>query len=500
MTLVKQGLLWGTIVLLFSNIFVKGLGFFYRVMLVRLLGAEGIGLVEMVMPLYSFLLVVAGLGIQLALSQRTAALGRAAAGEFRTAQILLVISGGTICLLAFYLAPFLTSHFVPDARIYEGFIAILPGIFIISLASAYRGYFQGQQQVSTIGMSQSVEQVVRTACGIWLVGRLASQGIETAAMGASIATVLGEVAGFLYLVLRLKINGDSLRARFSPTSAKRLLRFGLPVTAGRLATSGILMLQAFLIPFCLQMAGWDMRAATEMYGRFAGVALALVHLPNVFTSALAVSVMPAVAEQSGGGQLLNKRVANSLQAAGIFTMPGMLVIFLFAEPLCATLFNSPLAAPLVRILAVGGIFSHLQVTLASVLQGLGQVRALLINNILAGLVLLAGIVLLVPTIGIEGAAYAANIAWLSGFMLNLLHLRRICRISLQWGNILLKPALAALIAAILFMLYQPLLNNLLLPGLLSLLLPLMLVGLSYFAVLLLSKGLSIGLWSRIKKH
>ena len=40
-----QGLFLGTLLLLISNIIVKGLGFFYRVALVRLLGAEGIGLV-----------------------------------------------------------------------------------------------------------------------------------------------------------------------------------------------------------------------------------------------------------------------------------------------------------------------------------------------------------------------------------------------------------------------------------------------------------------------
>ena len=69
----KTGLFWGTVFLLASNIITKGLGFFYRVVLVRILGTEGVGLIEMVTPIFAFLLVVSGLGIQTALSQKIAA-------------------------------------------------------------------------------------------------------------------------------------------------------------------------------------------------------------------------------------------------------------------------------------------------------------------------------------------------------------------------------------------------------------------------------------------
>lgn len=497
----KQGLLLGTALLLCSNIFVKGLGFFYRVMLVRLLGAEGIGLVEMVSPLFSFLLVIAGLGLQLALSQSTASGRFAPAGEFRTAKILLTLSGGLVCLLSFQLAPFLIRHFVPDQRIYQCFVAVLPAIFIISLASAYRGYFQGQRQVSALGMSQSVEQIVRIACGLWLVSRLAGLGIEKAAAGASLATVCGEAAGFCYLILRLKAGREPLKAPFSFKTAGRLLRFGLPVTLGRLATSAIMMLQAFLIPLCLQKAGWDMRAATEMYGRFSGVAMSMIHLPGVFTSALAVAVMPAVAEEAGGGNLLKSRVGNSLRAAGVFTFPGMLLLFCFADQLCGIIFHSPLAAPLVRLLALGGCFFHLQITLASILQGLGEVRALLINNILAGLILLAGIVLLVPrpTLGISGAALAADVAWVSGFTLNLLHFLRVSRLKFDWVNVLAKPTFAALIAGGVYLLTRGFIANLPLSDTWRMLCGMLATAAAYFVVLLLVKGLSIGLWSRIKR-
>jgi len=86
---------------------------------------------------------VAGLGLQMALSQRTASGRGSLAEDFCTVRTMLTVSGSGICLLSFVLAPFLIAHFVPDQRIYDCFISILPAILIISLAAAYRGYFRG---------------------------------------------------------------------------------------------------------------------------------------------------------------------------------------------------------------------------------------------------------------------------------------------------------------------------------------------------------------------
>lgn len=470
----QQGLLLGTVLLLISNIFVKGLGFLYRVVLVRLLGTEGMGLIEMVTPLFSFLLVLAGCGIQPALSQIIAGKGRSLRNDyFRTALLILLISGSLVTLAAYAFAPLIIRYFVPDQRIYLCFRAILPAIFIISIASAWRGCFQGMRQVSSLGMSQNIEQLCRVLLGIYLARLFLPGGLEIAVSAASYATVAGELAGFAYLVLRMRwllrretpAQGLQLAARRDFFAAARdLLRYGLPMTGGRLAASGIMMLQAFLIPYCLQFSGHDITLATQIYGRFSGVAMALLHLPGIFTSALSVSVLPAVAEsmtfEHTGRILLKKRVSASLHAAIAFTLPGMLLLFLFAAPLCSGIFHTPEAAPILKLLAPGGIFFYMQLTLASVLQGLGEVRRLLVNNILAGVVLLCGILLLCsqPALGIYGAAMAVDLAWLTGFTLNLLSFRQSTYVILPWRKIALPPALSLLSAIAAYYVLLPLLK------------------------------------------
>ena len=83
-------------------------------------------------------------------------------------------------------------------------------------------------------------------------------------------------------------------------------------------------------------------------------------------------------------------------------------------------------------------------TLAGVLQGLGDVKRLLVNNAVSGCVLLIGVALLVPLpgVGMYGAALATDLAWLCGFLLHLAALRRHLALSLPWGRIAGAPLLA----------------------------------------------------------
>jgi len=449
--------------LLFSNIVVKGLGFVYRVLLVRYLGTECIGLVEMASPLFSFLIVLSGLGVQTAMTQSIAQHPEKRFLYLRAARRLLLCTGLLVTLLSYIAAPLLIQFAAPDQRVLLSFISMIPAILIISYASAYRGYLQGLRRMQPIAASQNVEQISRSLLGVFFASQLLSQPLELAAAGPSLATVCGEMAGLLMLLFCLRRNQEDIPPRGEKVpfshyiqAGKELLAYGLPLTGGRLAGSGIMMLQAMLIPLCLQRAGWDIKSATTLYGQFSGVAMALLHLPGVFTSALSVVIMPAVAESAGsaGGRhsLLGHRIEASLKATVFCTVPGMLLLYLFAEPYCTLVFDNAPAAPLLRILSLGGIFFYLQVSLTSILQGLGEVRRLLCNSLLSGCVLLLGIWLLAakPRFGISGAAIATAACWLAGFLLNYIYLRRRCGFSLGLAKISLPPMLAACAALLIY--------------------------------------------------
>ncbi|MGQ9511926.1 oligosaccharide flippase family protein [Thermodesulfitimonas sp.] len=65
----RQSLLAGTLVLTGASLVNRVLGFVYQVFLIRLIRTEGIGLFTMIYPLYVLALVIASLGIPVAIAK-----------------------------------------------------------------------------------------------------------------------------------------------------------------------------------------------------------------------------------------------------------------------------------------------------------------------------------------------------------------------------------------------------------------------------------------------
>ncbi|MDD4799108.1 MAG: oligosaccharide flippase family protein [Clostridia bacterium] len=453
---------WGTVFLLISNIYVKGLGFCYRVFLMRVFGAEGMGLIEMAMPIFTFMLVISGWGVSLGLSKKLAESGGCAqkgASLLKNALFLLVLFGLVVSCAALLFSPFIAKHLAPDERILPYLRVLIPAVLIIAVASPFRGFFQGLQQVGNLGAAQAIEQSARFCCGIYLAYKMASLAIEQTVTAAALASVAGEAAGLIFLLAAFthyRRKQPVLKAVYSTKVCGELLAFGTPVTINRLVSSGILMAQALLIPHCLQNAGLNVVAATEAYGRLSGVALTLLNLPGVFTSALACALLPVVAESYLDKKRLAARLIPSLQALVICTLPGMAVLFLFAEPLCDGLFHCPLAAEPLRILAVCGIFEFFSGLLSTVLQGMGQLKALLINNIISGVCLLTAIVILCsrPAAGLAGAAISLNIYFIIAFILNCLTFQNKSGLHLPYLKLFFKPLSSVFLALIPFYLIK----------------------------------------------
>lgn len=493
-----------------SNFFIKFLGFFYRVVLVRILGTEGIGLVEMVTPIYAFVLVLTTWGIPLAMSKLVAE--ESAKGNqgnvqqiFRVAAFLLVFAGLLSTGLIYLFAPVIINHFAADQRIYLCFLTMVPAIFIIALCSVFRAYFQGLKQVSAIGVSQALEQTVRVIVGLTLAVKLRKYGLEIAVVAVSLASVMGELSGLIYMVARYKTTSHNKTAVGLPTFTRRqivksMFSYGTPVTITRLLSTFLIAMQAMLIPKGLMLAGCDMRTSTEIYGRFSGVALSLLHLPGVFTMSLAVSMIPAVAELVGrqNKKLLNHRVSEALQISVVFAAPSMMLLFYYGRELCDIIFHAPEAGEPLRILALGGVFLYVQQTLSSIMQGLGKVRVLLVNTIISGSCQVTGFLLLtpIPSLGINGAAIALVISFFVGSTLNFLYLRNYS-LHLSLANIIFKPFVAGTVSLLLLCLGELYLFN---PGGNQILLMIGSMAFStccYFVLLFIMGGMRLSIFSRL---
>ncbi|MGO0122677.1 putative polysaccharide biosynthesis protein [Desulfothermobacter acidiphilus] len=459
----RQSLLAGTAVLSLASLVNRVLGFFYQILLIRILHAEGVGLLSMVFPLYIMALVMGSAGIPAAVAKlvaETQAQGSAwrIAAILRLAAILTAFSSLSVSALAFLLAPWLTQRIFANPDVYFPFICLLPSVPVVSLCSVLRGLYQGWQDMTPTAWSQFIEQVVRVGAALTLAYCLAPLGVAAAASGAALGVVAGETAGFAFLIYLFRRHFSLLVPTTKSALGQELrplLGFALPVTFTRLSSTLFLSLEALLIPQRLVASGYPVSGATALYGQFAGVAETLLYTPSIVTVSLATALVPAVAEAVGSGnqRLLRQRINNAIRLTLLVGIPSATVLHLLAVPLCQEIFGYPEAGASLRLLALGAPFLYLQQTTTSILQGLGFPFSPWRNLAIASLFKLLLIYWLtaLPEMNISGAALAFTVSYTCMALLNLLELWRRSGFLPPVGEALLKPSMATLAAASLFL-------------------------------------------------
>ncbi|MDA8234623.1 MAG: stage V sporulation protein B [Clostridia bacterium] len=460
----RTSFVYGAAILVAASLFNRIVGFTYQILIIDLIGAKGIGLVNMVLPMYILAVVLATLGIPLAVSKFVA--GELARGDlsrvsiiFRTSLMFLTASGLLISMVLYWGTPFLMDHIFINPLVEKAFLALIPGVFIVSVCSAFRGLFQGLLHMTPTALSQVIEQTVRVTTALALASYLLPRGIEYAAVGVSTGLILGELAGLIAMIiifLRHQRQHPLPQVTFSLPRGIDLLRsmfsVSVPVTLSRIVATILLSLEASIIPKRLLVAGYTMEQATIIYGQLTGMAINIMVLPGIVTNALATTLVPAISEAVAqqNQSILRSRIIEALRLTLLVALPSFVTFFLLPSQITGLLFHNPEAGVLLQVLSFGGVFYYLQQTTNSILVGHGLAKIPLRNLVIASLLEIIGLFYLTgsPALGIKGAAYAVNISFFVVAILNLAAVLKLIGWKLEIRNLLLMPMLSAGVMAV----------------------------------------------------
>ncbi|MFC3798306.1 stage V sporulation protein B [Cohnella sp. GCM10012308] len=474
----KQTFIQGAMILLAAGLLNRLLGFVPRIALPRLIGAEGVGLVQLVFPFFIVVLTIITGGLPLAVAKLVAAAdSRGDAEEAvrirRTALSIAMTASLIVCGLCFALSDWISSSLMTDPRVHTAFLAIIPVIPLVAVSSIWRGYFQGKQDMLPTAVSQTVETVIRIVLSLTLAFMFLPWGLEAAAAGAMIGTGAGELAGLaaLWMHLRGETRGRgvnkgatsnsaapaTLEKLPAPTSAKEtraraLLRIAVPVTGSRMIGSLSYLFESILTARALIAAGLATAAATAQYGILQGMVIPLLLLPGSLTFSLATSLVPSLSEAAARGDrpAIQKRLHQSMRLAVVTGAPFIILMALFGRPICGLIYGDPEPGALLSLLAPAAVFLYMQAPLQAALQALDRPGTALFNTFAGALVKLILIVQLAskPELGIRGAVIAigANMALVT--LLHWISVVRLTGVRLLPGDFLKIGAAMTIMGAI----------------------------------------------------
>ena len=472
----KDKFLKGALILTVAGIIVKVIGSVNRILLSRLLGGEGIGLYQMAYPIYLLALSISSAGIPVAISimvAEKAALQdyKGANRVFRISLSVMVVTGAVFSALLYFGAGWLIENqYVRDPRAYYAIAALAPAIFFVTILASYRGYFQGMQRMLPTGFSQIAEQLVRVVTMVAFAWYLLPRGLEYAAAGASFGAGPGAVAGLLVLLyfywkyradFQHKMDNQPLMKQESGASIiTRMVRLALPVSLANIMLPVVSNIDLLIVPPRLEVAGYTVEQATELFGYLTGMAVPLVNLATIVTASLAVSLVPAISQSKAldDNPTILQRTGLAMRLACFTTIPLAVMLAVLAEPVVEVLYRAPGAAAVTRIMAGSIFLLGLHQVSTGVLQGLGRTSIPLITMGLAAVlkVVLNWLLTAMPALGIQGAAIATLADIGLAALLNLFFIYRYTGYVFCFADLLKNCGAALILAAILHWGYPPL--------------------------------------------
>ena len=444
----QANFMYGAAILSSAAIVVKIIGACFRIPLGNLIGGEGMGYYNAVYPVYTLLVVIATTGIPIAISRLVAE--HMTDGDtggahrvFRVALVLVTVLGLCFFAILFFGASSITNQMTELSGAVYGMQALAPALIFVPIMAAFRGYFQGMQNMVPTGLSQIVEQIFRVVFGLLLAYLFITMGVEYAAAGGTFGATAGAAAGLVCMLIfysRYK-KSNSFRARRAEARAtreaartvtngqiiKRIIWIAVPITVGASVMPIMYNIDVWVVPDRLAYAGFDPVTARSLYGQLTGFAETLTNLPKVLTQAIAISMVPAIvrAWRQKDKERLDYNVTLGLRLAVIIGLPCTVGFMILSEPILLLLYPAQAedaisAAPALFIFAIGVIFLSSIDALTSVLQGIGKQMIPFINIAIGACckLLITYFLTGIPLFNIKGAAIGTVCAYIVATVLN----------------------------------------------------------------------------------
>ncbi|MCD8373153.1 MAG: polysaccharide biosynthesis protein [Clostridia bacterium] len=428
LTIKKQSYIKGAAILSAGGFVSKILGALYRIPLTNILGGEGIGVYQMVFPLYCILLTVAASGIPAGIA-RLVSSGCGEGAEKSAFRLYGAI--GLIGSILLYLAAKPLSLLQGETAVELCCKMLSPAVFFVSMMSVVRGYFQGRGNMLPTAATEISEQLIKVIFGCVLAclnrNNLASAVASTLA-AVTISEALSAVLAFIFY---RKEDAVKPLYRQRQASYKSILAYTIPLTFTAMALPLSQLAESILAVNLLRRAGQN---ATALYGIFSGCAVTIVNLPVSVTYGLAAASVPHISPEAARGKMSSAKLkaVKCLFLTLAVAAPAAVGLYIFAPLAAKIIFRSldksqtDLLIRLVRVMAVNAVTLSLAQTSSACLTSLGSpVKAAISQWFTAILrVALAAMLIKFTSLSITSLAIAADCSYLVAVLLNIWYIIR----------------------------------------------------------------------------
>lgn len=414
----RNPLITGTIILTLTGFASRFIGFFYRIFLSRVFGAEGMGIYQLTSPVLALTFALTVAGIQTAISKYVA--GETVSKDYRYSfthlfsGFLIAMTVSVLCTVGIYcFADEIAVFFLLEERTAPLLRIIALSIPMATVHSCINGYFYGIRKTTVPSLCQLSEQLVRVGSVYVIYYFCLQRGMQPTISFAVVGLVIGESASMIVSLIAIKAHfehvlpknyGPLLQVNELRSASSNLLKLAIPLSLNRVIINFLMSVESIFIPNRLMLYGYDHAAALSVYGILTGMSLPLILFPNAITGSICVLLLPVVSEAAAAGnkRAVEKAVHKSIRYGFFLGILFTFLFFVFGHFLGKLLYQNELAGNFIMILGFLCPMMYIASTLGSILNGLGKTGLTFAYSMASLIVRLAFVFFLIPLFGING--------------------------------------------------------------------------------------------------
>ena len=402
------------------------------------IGAEGVGLLQLVMSVGGLAMTAGMAGVRTATMYVTAEeLGKRKPENvphvLSSCFIYSILCSSVVAIALYISAPFLSEHWIGNPQVIGAvrlFAVFLP---VVCLSGCMTGYFTAANRIGTLAVVEILEQLCYMVVTMLVLIFWAKTNPEKCCQAVVLGSGISACLTLLALVfLRLR---ERNKAGPPIPTASRLLQIAVPLALADDLKAGISTTENLMVPKRLALHN-GVQAPLAAFGMVCGMVFPVLMFPSAILFALAELLIPELARCAAAGsrQRVRYLASRSLKVALLYGCLCCGILYLLSDTLCLSLYDSTEAGQFLRQYAMLAPMLYCDAIIDAMNKGLGQQKISVRYNILTSAMDVLFLYLLLPKYGMTGYFISFFITHLVNFLLSLRLLLRTTGISVSFST------------------------------------------------------------------
>lgn len=435
-------------------------GFLYRIVMARLVGAEVLGLYQLIMPAYAVIqsLCISGLTVAVSVlsSEYHARNNEAALQQLLTTSMRgLVVLWLPLALTVLFQSEWISRRLLGDARTQTGLLLLLPVLLLTGVENLQKHHFYGIGSMRLPAGIELGEKLIHCLSIILLLVLVVPEQDEVSVGLIVTGMLISEIFSSLALTMGRQhhkyLHRNQGGVRENPAALRRrMAKIAIPVSLTALAGNLMGAATSVVIPKLLVVHGLSATQAMEEFGVMLGMTLPLLMVPSAFINALSLALLPRLSEERELGQMASFRRTGekAMLSVSYVVLPLIALIATLGPDLGALLFAEERVGSYILPLAVGVGASCYHTILVCMLNALGKQSQSAAISLFCGGIELLLTAALTPRLGLGGFVTGFITADVLAVVLCLAFVWRSAGVRVNCFRCFSAPVLSALLAGL----------------------------------------------------